>query len=95
MAVARNGTVCSLRIEDTGPGIPAAQRVLVFERFFRLPGRGVDGSGLGLSIVKEIAEAHGAEIRLDGRGEETGLSVEVRFRAAAAASEPVMLSKVT
>jgi len=51
-----------IEVEDTGPGIPAAERSHVFERFYRILGNNADGSGLGLSIVREIAQQHGAEI---------------------------------
>lgn len=51
-----------LEVEDTGPGIPAAERTHVFERFYRILGNNADGSGLGLAIVREIAQQHGAEI---------------------------------
>jgi two-component system, OmpR family, sensor histidine kinase TctE len=51
-----------LEVEDTGPGIPPAERAHVFERFYRILGSNVDGSGLGLSIVREIAQQHGATI---------------------------------
>ncbi|WP_413770931.1 sensor histidine kinase [Janthinobacterium aquaticum] len=51
-----------LEVEDTGPGIPQAERAQVFERFYRILGSNVDGSGLGLAIVREIAQQHGAEI---------------------------------
>ncbi len=61
-----------LLVEDDGPGIPSAERDKVFERFYRVLGNRVSGSGLGLSIVKEIAQAHHAEISLvsgtDGKG---------------------------
>jgi two-component system sensor histidine kinase TctE len=53
-----------LEVEDTGPGIPQAERGQVFERFYRILGSDVPGSGLGLAIVKEIALAHGATIEL-------------------------------
>jgi two-component system sensor histidine kinase TctE len=54
-----------LRVEDNGPGIPAAMREGVFERFVRLDeGTGTLGSGLGLAIVRDIANLHGAEVRL-------------------------------
>ena len=49
-------------MEDTGPGIPAAERLHIFERFYRILDNSADGSGLGLSIVREIAQQHGAEI---------------------------------
>ena len=55
-----------LEIEDTGPGIPAAERAHVFERFYRILGSASEGSGLGLSIVREIAQQHGAEIDIFG-----------------------------
>jgi len=61
-----------LEVEDNGPGIPADQRDRVFDRFFRLPGTSGHGSGLGLAIVREIAEAHRAEVTIStpapGRG---------------------------
>jgi two-component system sensor histidine kinase TctE len=52
-----------LRVEDNGPGIPAAMRAQVFERFVRLD-EGTVGSGLGLAIVRDIANLHGAELTL-------------------------------
>jgi len=51
-----------LEVEDTGPGIPPSERSHVFERFYRILGSNVEGSGLGLSIVREIAQQHGASI---------------------------------
>jgi two-component system sensor histidine kinase TctE len=55
----------ALYVEDDGPGIPEAERELVFARFHRVPGTGAAGSGLGLAIVQEIARAHGAEVILE------------------------------
>jgi two-component system sensor histidine kinase TctE len=52
----------TLEVEDTGPGIPASERLNVFERFYRILGNNAEGSGLGLAIVREIALQHGAEI---------------------------------
>ncbi|HJV74874.1 MAG TPA: sensor histidine kinase N-terminal domain-containing protein [Noviherbaspirillum sp.] len=51
-----------LEVEDTGPGIPPAERSHVFERFYRILGSNVEGSGLGLAIVREIAQRHDATI---------------------------------
>lgn len=68
-----------LRVADTGPGIPAAQRERVFERFVRLAGAQTPGSGLGLSIVARIAECHHARIALDAGLDGKGLSVTVDF----------------
>jgi two-component system sensor histidine kinase TctE len=59
------GGVVLLQVEDSGPGIPVAERELVFQPFYRSLGTNVDGSGLGLPIVLEIARQHGAEIRLE------------------------------
>jgi len=60
-----------LEVEDDGPGIPAAEREQVLERFYRAAGTAGTGSGLGLSIVREIAVAHGAQISI-GAGEGPG-----------------------
>ena len=68
-----------LTVEDTGPGIPAAERNRVFERFYRVPGTGGDGSGLGLSIVKEIAERFRGRVHIRSRDESGGTRVLVEF----------------
>jgi two-component system sensor histidine kinase TctE len=76
------GGVLLVQVEDSGPGIPAAERELVFQPFYRALGTGVDGSGLGLPIVLEIARQHQAEITLeDARPGHTppGTRVTVRF----------------
>jgi two-component system sensor histidine kinase TctE len=62
----REAAQAILEVEDSGPGIAAADRALVFERFFRVMGAPGDGSGLGLAIVKEIAEQHGATVAVGG-----------------------------
>ena len=59
------GQVSVLQVEDSGPGIPEAEREKVFQPFYRALGTNVDGSGLGLAIVREIAQQHEAEISLD------------------------------
>jgi signal transduction histidine kinase len=53
-----------LRVDDSGPGIPAAERERAFERFNRLGQTRVDGVGLGLSIVLSVVELHRARIQL-------------------------------
>ena len=57
--------VLVLQVEDNGPGIAPQERELVFQPFFRALGTNVDGSGLGLPIVKEIAQQHGATVSID------------------------------
>jgi two-component system, OmpR family, sensor kinase len=75
-----------ISVADTGPGIPVQDRERVFDRFHRGAntddGRGPTGSGLGLSIVKRIADAHGATVTLDAGSDGHGLVVRVRFPAA-------------
>jgi two-component system OmpR family sensor kinase len=67
----RNGEVV-LAVEDDGPGIAVDQREKVFERFYRGAGDRSGSSGLGLSIVRAVAESHQGSVRLeeplDGRG---------------------------
>ncbi|HEX9674161.1 MAG TPA: HAMP domain-containing sensor histidine kinase [Burkholderiales bacterium] len=72
-----------LRVADTGPGIPAAEREKVFRRFYRLEAsRTTPGSGLGLALVKAVADLHGASVELSNN--QPGLCVTVRFPAPAA-----------
>jgi two-component system OmpR family sensor kinase len=72
----------TLRVIDNGPGIPPAERKMVFDRFYRTPGTVPTGSGLGMAIVKTIADAHGASIALEDAGNGQGLAVTVKFPAA-------------
>lgn len=53
-----------IEVEDSGQGIAPEHRSRIFDRFFRVWGNSADGSGLGLSIVKEIADQHHAEVTL-------------------------------
>ncbi|MCD5363529.1 sensor histidine kinase [Chromobacterium aquaticum] len=68
-----------MRVQDSGPGIPLAERDRVFDPFYRTLGSEQIGSGLGLSIVQTIAHRIGAEIRLDfvDETQQTGLKVSV------------------
>jgi two-component system, OmpR family, sensor kinase len=72
------GASVVLKVVDTGPGIPAEDRDRVFDRFYRRPGSTPPGSGLGMAIVKAIADKHGATVTL-GSGAEGGLAVTVNF----------------
>jgi signal transduction histidine kinase len=66
----RAGAV-AVHIADTGPGIAAADRERIFERFVRLdPARGSGGAGLGLAIARWVAEAHGGRVDLISSGTE-------------------------
>ncbi len=76
------GKIIVLQVEDSGPGIPAAERELVFQPFYRALGVDVDGSGLGLPIAQEIAHQHRATISVeDTRPGQTppGARFTVRF----------------
>ena len=74
--------VLVLQVEDNGPGIAPQDRELVFQPFFRALGTNVDGSGLGLPIVKEIAQQHGATVSIDAASSSAampGACFSVRF----------------
>ncbi|MGL4409120.1 MAG: sensor histidine kinase [Zoogloea sp.] len=68
-----------IQVDDTGPGIPPQARLRVFERFYRLPGSSSPGSGLGLSIVQEIAQSLGGSASIHDRPEGPGCRVRVSF----------------
>lgn len=79
LSLALNQGNVILKIVDTGPGIPEAERERVFDPFYRVLGNEQTGSGLGLSIVKTIATRIGAQIKLDSAKENSGLCVSVIF----------------
>jgi two-component system OmpR family sensor kinase len=84
-----------LTVSDDGPGIPPEERERVFDRFYRRAGTTPPGSGLGLSIVKSIADAHGATLTLAEGASGQGLSVTVSFRQDALRPSPGPPSAVT
>jgi two-component system sensor histidine kinase TctE len=59
------GRTLVLQVEDSGPGVPLAERELIFQPFYRALGTEADGSGLGLPIVLEIAQQHNATVSME------------------------------
>ena len=79
----------TLEVEDDGPGIAADERDKVFERFYRSPSAAATrraGSGLGLSIVRDISTAHGATVELLTPRSGVGLCVHITLPAAGSAT---------
>jgi signal transduction histidine kinase len=78
--VTDEGTHRRITVVDDGPGIPAADRERVFDRFTRLDdarARDAGGSGLGLAIVRELVRRHRGTVTLGDAG--PGLRVDVRL----------------
>jgi signal transduction histidine kinase len=67
--VRRHGGQAELAVNDRGPGVPEPYRERIFEAFFRLPGHAerAGGVGLGLALVRQIAERHGGRVRCEPR----------------------------
>ena len=68
-----------LVVEDSGPGIPAEERERVFDRFYRIAGSEAGGSGIGMAIVKAVADRHHAKLSLEQSARLGGLKVAVQF----------------
>jgi two-component system sensor histidine kinase TctE len=89
------GKTLVLQVEDSGPGVPLAERELIFQPFYRALGTEADGSGLGLPIVMEIAHQHNATVSMDdtrpGRVP-PGACFSVRFVAEPIAAEPASVT---
>ena len=80
------GKILVLQVEDSGPGVPLAERELIFQPFYRALGTEVDGSGLGLRIVMEIAHLHDATVAVEDTRpgyQPPGARFNVRFIAQA------------
>ena len=76
------GDFIVISVVDSGKGIPAEEREVVFEKYYRSPRTaGIKGTGLGLAIVKAVAEAHGGRVELTsepGTGSNFRLFLPVR-----------------
>jgi two-component system sensor histidine kinase QseC len=59
----------AITVEDNGPGVPTEHLGRLGDRFYRAPGQEEPGSGLGLSIVRRIAELHRLDLRFENRAE--------------------------
>lgn len=80
VTVEPRATETVLIVEDSGPGIPEEQRERVFERFYRGPhDSSTAGTGIGLAIVQNIVDIHGARISLGESKFQSGLAVSVVF----------------
>lgn len=85
----RNREAPEVYVEDRGPGIPSAERDRIGDRFYRVPGTQVQGSGLGLSIVHEIARLYGGQLVLEPGAHGIGLRARLMLvRANEPAGEP-------
>ncbi len=77
-----------LEVEDDGPGIPAELREKVFERFYRGAGDTSGSSGLGLAIVRAVADSHGGRVDLEEPSDGRGARFVVRLPAAGRPATP-------
>ncbi|NMN71875.1 HAMP domain-containing sensor histidine kinase [Rhizobium sp. 57MFTsu3.2] len=78
VSLRRDGPIAVITVADTGPGIPAPERDKVFRRLYRLDkSRTRPGSGLGLSLVKAIADLHGARIEIEDNSPGVKISVQL------------------
>ncbi len=66
-----------VEVEDDGPGVPAAERERMLERFYRVPGTLGEGNGLGLAIAEEIARVHQSRLQVETGAQGRGLRVSL------------------
>jgi signal transduction histidine kinase len=72
-----------LSVRDEGPGIPAADREHIFQRFYRAGGPKASGSGLGLAIARELATRMGGKLSVESAPGETVFTLTLESSAAA------------
>ncbi|MBC7894668.1 MAG: helix-turn-helix domain-containing protein [Cytophagaceae bacterium] len=91
VALLAEGTWARLLVRDTGPGIPADQLAHVFERFHQVDEsttRAQPGTGIGLSLVKELVELHGGTIAVESGSDGTTFSATIPVGGGTVAPEP-------
>ena len=79
VGVEREAGSARLSVADTGPGVAADELEKLFSRFYRVPGVQVEGCGLGLAIVRQIAQTHGGDAQAGAGKDGRGLAVSVHL----------------
>ena len=93
--ISRHRGLPMAQVEDDGPGIPIAAREKVWDRFYRVPGEdSPPGSGLGLPIVRAIAQKIGAHVSLSGGKGEKGLRATIIFMPPETSAESEFLTEI-
>jgi two-component system sensor histidine kinase KdpD len=79
VAAARDDNMIVFSVADRGPGLAPGEESKVFEKFYRGPGTAPGGLGLGLSIARQLIEAHGGEIIAQNRDNTRGSRFSIRI----------------
>ena len=79
VTVALEGGHALLSVADDGPGVASEVAERLFERFYRAPDAVADGSGLGLSIVRALAERSGGTASIDAQEDQGGFAIHLTF----------------
>jgi two-component system OmpR family sensor kinase len=93
---ANGGSDVAIAVEDDGPGIPEEERRRIFEPFFRgrhAQDHEIEGSGIGLNIVKQVVKSHGGRVRVasgEGKGARFILQLPAMKATQRVAEEPAV-----
>jgi two-component system, OmpR family, sensor histidine kinase KdpD len=79
VSASRDDSMLVFSVADRGPGLVPGEENKVFEKFYRGPGTPAGGLGLGLSIARQLVEAHGGEIVAQNREDARGSRFAIRI----------------